>query len=457
MPEREESARSLAQSPATQKARRGALSRPSLWGRDAFRGKRQRYHGQRTRGFLVSRLARACLICALCPGLAAEESLSTMNSSEAVFFAGGGAESPVALLPWFLAGVCLVSLAGNLLLLVVLVHQLRRGATCAANALVLNLCSADLLLGVYCLPTRIIAYSRRSWVLDGFVCKTADWLLHGCLVAKSLTWAAVGHARRKQVASSSSSSPQCLSLSWPRLAGLLAAAWLAALLLPLPHLLFARLEVGGAGSELLSCVFRSPPYASNFMAVFSKVYPLVACLAPAGFAGSCYWRSLRGQRGRRNRLARPSSPQSKRATWVLLGLTLLFQATWLPEWVVWLWERHSQGSPWPPPALVFAAEALVFLDGSLSPAVFLAASGDLRDGLRSLWKKLSCSEGGVEEEGAGRPAGAKPGGEVQEDRDGAAAAVEKVLPDVEHFWKDRRNTSAGEESDPIPWEHQSEP
>ncbi|CAI5784923.1 Gprotein-likeprotein coupled receptor 151-like [Podarcis lilfordi] len=386
-----------------------------------------------------------------------------MNSSQAVFFAGGPQwwRAGSAVLPLLLAGLCLASLAGNLLLLTVLIHELRRGKISPANALVLNLCSADLILVVCCLPTRIATYSRRSWVFGSFVCKATDWLLHGCLVAKSLTWAAVGQARYKHVvsssSSSSSSSSKCLGLSWRRLAGLLASAWLAALLLPLPHLLFTYLEAGGAPGGLLYCVFRSPPYAANFMDVFSKVYPLIAYLAPAGFTFSCYWRALRAQRGgRRNRLAKPGSPQSKKVTWVLLGLTLLFQATWLPAWVAWLWERHSGGGPQPPPALIFAAEVLIFLDGALNPGVFLATSGEFREGLRSLRRGLSCR--GDE---ARRPRSEETPQSLQdlkeeEDRE-AAAAQEKVLPDVEHFWKDRRNTVAGEESDPVPWEHQGDP
>ncbi|XP_033015481.1 G-protein coupled receptor 151-like [Lacerta agilis] len=333
-----------------------------------------------------------------------------MNSSQAVFFAGGPQwwRAGNAVLPLLLAGLCLASLAGNLLLLAVLIHELRRGMISPANALVLNLCSADLILVVCCLPTRIATYSRRSWVFGGFVCKVTDWLLHSCLVAKSLTWAAVGQARYKHVvSSSSSSSSKCLGLSWQRLLGLLASAWLAALLLPLPHLLFTYLEASGAPSGLLYCVFRSPPYAANFMDVFSKVYPLIAYLAPAGFTFSCYWRALRAQKGgRRNRLAKPGSPQSKRVTWVLLGLTLLFQAAWLPAWVAWLWERHSGGGPQTPPALIFAAEVLLFLDGALNPGVFLATSGEFREGLRSLRRGLSCRG-----DGARRPRRAKPGSE----------------------------------------------
>ncbi|XP_053109110.1 G-protein coupled receptor 151-like [Hemicordylus capensis] len=381
--------------------------------------------------------------------------------------AQGGAEVTVVL-PLVLAGLCTAGLAGNLLLLLLLAHQLRRGKSSPAHAWLLNLCAADLGLALYGVPARIAAYARRSWVLGRFVCKTSDWLLQGCLVAKSLSWAAVAHARYRSALSSASC--KCPGWSWRRRAGLLGAAWLAALLLPLPQLLFAEVAPA-ARSGSLACLFQAPGHAATFMDIFSKVYPVVASLVPAGFTCSCYWRALRLRAARKkNRLARPGAgggPPSQKATWALLCLSILFHAMWLPQWVLWLWERHrrpSGQSPAPPAALAVVAELLLFLNSALSPGVFMATSGEFREGLRSLWTALSCRKeaaAAAEEEGPPRagPSRAAAGENPQPLRDlspevVAAAGAEKVLPDVEHFWKDRRNTTAGEESDPVPWEHQ---
>ncbi|KAL8206502.1 UNVERIFIED_CONTAM: hypothetical protein K2H54_006228, partial [Gekko kuhli] len=386
---------------------------------------------------------------------------STMNSSRGAQpwrGAAGGAELTVAL-PSVLAGLCLAGLAGNLLLVAALVSELRRGPgpPPPASALLLNLGSADLLLALACLPARIAAYARRSWPFGGVLCRASDWLLHGCLVAKSLSWAAVGQARHRHhhlPAPPSKGPPP----GWSRahLAGVLASVWAAALLLPLPVLLFSRLEAPPPGQQLLACVFRPPAYAANFMDVFSKVYPLAAYLAPSAFTWACYARARRLQKERsRSRLAKPGGRRSQKATRVLFGLSLLFQALWLPGWVAWLWERHAPPGGSPPPALAYLAEVLVFLDASLRPGVLLATSEELRRGLRGLWVGLDCGR-----RGKGGAGGAGPGETPQPLRDlkpGDAPAPEKVLPDVEHFWKDRRNTAAGEESDPVPWEHQCDP
>uniref|UniRef100_A0A8D0B8L9 G-protein coupled receptors family 1 profile domain-containing protein n=1 Tax=Salvator merianae TaxID=96440 RepID=A0A8D0B8L9_SALMN len=374
------------------------------------------------------------------------------------WWAGGGVETGVVL-PLLLAGVCLATLAANLLLLGVLVHQLRRGKLCSASALVLNLCSADLLLALYCAPPRIATYSRRSWLFGGFLCKTADWLLHGCLVAKSLTWAAVGQAHYRQALPSAK---LCPGVRWWRLAGVAASVWLAALLLPLPQLIFTRLEAGSAPG-LLRCVFQAPVYAANFMDVFAKVYPLLACLVPASFACSCCWRALRARKDhpKQHRLAPPGSPAGQKATLGLLALVLLFQAMWLPEWVVWLWEWHrspqARRGTAPPPALVGTAEVLLFLNGSLSPAVLAATSAELRVGLLGVWTELRCRRGGAGGTGGSASSRAAETSQSLRELQEGEAAADKILPDVEHFWSDRRNTTAREESDPIPWERQDGP
>ncbi|XP_060103412.1 G-protein coupled receptor 151 protein-like [Heteronotia binoei] len=358
-----------------------------------------------------------------------------MNSSQWRWPAGG-VEATVVL-PSVLGGLGAAGAAGNLLLVAVLVYEVRRGKRSAANALLLNVGAADLLLALGCLPPRVAAYARRAWPGGGVLCRADGWLLHGCLVAKSLSWAALSHARYRHHLRSPAKRP-----AWS-LAGLLAAVWGAALLLPLPLLLFGRLEEGGARGRLFDCAFRPPAGAAGFIDVFGKVYPLAAYVAPAAFTWACYGRALRLRErggGGGKRLGRPSH----QVTRTLLGLSLLFQATWLPQWLAWLWERHRGG---PPPALLALAEVLLFLDAACNPAVFAATSGECRAGLRGLCGGLRCR--------GGRGASREPP-QPMRDLDGEAAP-ENVLPDVEHFWKDRRNAAPREESDPVPWEHQCDP
>lgn len=347
-------------------------------------------------------------------------------------------------LAWVLAGLCAAGAAGNGLLLAVLAWEARRGRGAPWGGWLLNVCSADLALALLCLPARVAGHWRRARPAGGLVCRAGAWLLHACLVAKSLSWAAAGRARLHHLRTPAKGR----GWSRARLAAGLAATWATALLLPLPVLLFTRPEGAPAGQPP-SCDLRPPAAAANFMEVFSKVYPLAAFLAPAAFTGACYARALRLHRERQKRPAEAKGgAESPAAPRLLCGLSLLFHATWLPEWLVWLWERHGTPGGAPPRALLFLAEVLLFLNAACNPAVFGAASQDFRQGLASLWTALRCGRG--KEAAAGETPQALRALE-------ADAAPEKVLPDVEHFWKDRRDTGGGEESDPVPWEHQGDP
>nr|XP_033815754.1 G-protein coupled receptor 151-like [Geotrypetes seraphini] len=387
----------------------------------------------------------------------------TMNSSQYLFSAGGLQSSEASrdlalLLPLLLALVGLVGFAGNLLLLAVLLYELRKGKGSAVNVLLAHLCSADLLLVSLCLPVRVVTGARQSWVLGALVCRTADWFLHGCLVAKSFTLAAVGQARYRQVVTP----PKFLRLDRRQLAGLLLFIWSLAFLLPLPHLLFSRTE---RDQERTFCNFEVPPYASNFMNVFSKTYPLLVFALPAAFTVSCYVRALRRRKERRNRAPNPRH-LSRKITSMLLGVSLAFDAMWLPEWVVWTWARHGPlGHLQPHVALMVWAQVVLFLNSTVNPGVFLALSDEFREGFGNVWLAVRCKQpgrdldlAGAGEKGAEMVAGGTPPlRDLQTAPATSSLKEEKVLPDVEHFWQDRRNTTAGEENDPMPWEHQEGP
>ncbi|XP_043401754.1 G-protein coupled receptor 151-like [Chelonia mydas] len=258
-----------------------------------------------------------------------------MNSSQPVPWPGAGLDGTLAL-PLGLAALGLAGLAGNLLLLAVLGQELRRGRGSPPLAGLLHLCGADLLLLLLCAPLRLAAACRRAWPLGAPLCRGSGWLLHAALLAKCFALAAVGRARLQQLAGPA----------------------------PGPHALPGRLEPGPDGPR---CLFQPPPGAAGFMRVFDAAYPLLALLLPAAFTGGCYWRALRA-RGPPGQRPPPPGP----ATRLLLGLSLLFHAAWLPEWGLWLWGRLG-GARLPPAALAGLAQAALFLPGALGPAVLLAA------------------------------------------------------------------------------------
>ncbi|KAG2465831.1 G-protein coupled receptor 151-like [Polypterus senegalus] len=388
--------------------------------------------------------------------------LEIMNTS-LLNFAGGlqlleGLEVTVVV-PVVLAGICLIGLVGNLLVSVVLINNLRQGKCSVVNALAINLGAADLLIILFCIPFRAITYSKQSWVFGSFVCRTTDWFLHSCLLAKSFTLAAMGQARYNYVLNP----PKYFHVQPKRIAGLVFIIWTISVVLPVPHIVFTSLRQGHSGAL---CIFQVPFYASNFINVFSKIYPALAYVIPFVFTAVCYAKTFLKAKLKRNRTPNPR-PHGKRVTLMLSCLSCAYALLWLPEWVAWIWERHSyKEQQKPPTALMILAQVLVFVSCTVNPMILLSMSDEIRDGLASAWSLITCR--GTRDSGETRSPktgenGAEMGSSVihslqdAQTQDKTEIAKDKagiVLPDVEHFWQDRRNTTAVEDNDPIPWEHQ---
>ncbi|MBN3324514.1 GP151 protein, partial [Atractosteus spatula] len=388
-----------------------------------------------------------------------------MNTS-LLDFAGGiqlldGVEVTVVL-PVIFAGICLIGFVGNLLVLVVLIHDFRKGKTSVVNALVVNLSATDLLIVLFCVPVRAVTYSRQSWTLGSFVCKTADWFLHCCLVAKSFTLAAISQARYNYVLNP----PKFIHFYPKRLMGALVTIWTVSIVLPIPHMVFTTLQ---HYKEVDLCIFEVPFYASNFMNVFSKIYPAVAYVIPVIFIVTCYTKAILRTKPRRNKTPNPR-PQSKRITLMLVSVSCAYELMWLTEWVAWVWARHSYSEAHRPPAgFIIFAQVFLYVSSTVNPIILLAMSEDFKDGLGSVWACLTCrgtrGAGGSRSPKTGEngaEVGASvinslqdlgmvsPNAKTEVPRD----ACGKILPDVEHFWQERRNTTAAEDHDPIPWERE---
>ncbi|GCB67977.1 hypothetical protein scyTo_0010330 [Scyliorhinus torazame] len=395
-----------------------------------------------------------------------------MNSSADLLEYAGGfqvleEEELKVALPLVLGVICLVGLAGNAMVVAVLMQDFRRGRSTMVNGLLLIWSCADLLLLLLCLPLRAVTYSKPTWSFGWLLCKSSDYFLHACLSAKSFTLAAVGHARY-QHASNPQKSIHCKCQCVLTLA---CSIWSVALLLPIPHCLFSNIKSSGRGT---SCVLEIPPYASNFMKAFGIAYPLAAYGIPMVFAMTCYIKALLLSKPKRN--GTPNRRyEIRRVTIMLGGLSAAFAVMRLPDWVAWMWARHRKvGSPMPPVALLVLAQVVLFANCTVNPLVFLALSEDFKEGLRRLWPLARCRKarrGRADGQGAAAPTlGEKaesalamgnssaphprtlPTISGREDVIICRDVAQCIPPDVQHFWQDRKNATAPENNDPIPWE-----
>ncbi|KAM8848636.1 G-protein coupled receptor 151 [Synchiropus picturatus] len=382
------------------------------------------------------------------------------------------------LVPGVLGVICVLGVACNLMAAAIVCSSAHKGKLSLINSLIFNLMLADGLLLLFSLPLRAASYCRSSWTLGWMVCKTSDWFLQSCMAAKSFTVAVLAQACYRYV----SNPTKQVSIHLGSILVLLFFVWVSACAAATPQWLFAALHEGVPGPL---CVLAVPPEAQHFMLVYIKAYPLGVYCAPLSWALLYFWKAY-GQCQRRSSRTQNLRTQirSRKLTLMLFSLTVAMALLWLPQWVVWVWERHlaetetEGGKPGPTPPLLFTllAQLLTFSLSVVNPLIVLSLSEEFREGYRGLWRRLTLRKQlpSKPHSGPHNPTSLKspcprPETSGQLLRDSAPFAADSsalpqpeqpreadgtVLPDVEQFWHERETGANADENDPVPWEHQ---
>ncbi|KAM3866745.1 G-protein coupled receptor 151 [Diretmus argenteus] len=399
------------------------------------------------------------------------------------------------LVPVILGVICILGLACNLTAMGILVSNARKGKLSLINSLIFNLMCADGLVLAFTVPLRAAAYSKASWTLGWAMCKTADWFLQSCMAAKSITVAVMAKACYRYV----SNPTKQVNFHMGSISVVLFFTWLSACSVTIPHWLFATLQRESRG---LVCVLVVPPKARDFMSVYVKAYPLGVFCAPLCFALLYFWKAY-GRCQRRSSKTQNLRAQirSRKLTLTLFSLTVAMAILWLPQWVLWVWERHlaekeNEGTQplmsSPPLLLSLSAQLLTFSLSLVNPLIVISLSEEFREGYWGLWRRLTLRKrssptpkpgphnptahkspcprpensgqprgdrglGLTSRQGPGRAVQPQPeqGGGGGKEAEGISLKDGIVLPDVEQFWQERETGSLTEENDPMPWEHQS--
>ncbi|KAG7517933.1 putative G-protein coupled receptor 151 [Solea senegalensis] len=398
------------------------------------------------------------------------------------------------LVPTILGLICILGVACNITAMVILFSNAHKGKLSLINSLLFNLMFADGLVLVFAMPFKAAFYSKGSWDLGWVVCKTADWFLQSCMAAKSFTVAVLANACYRYV----SNPTKQVSIHIGSILVVLFFIWVSACSVTMPHWLFATLQ---RGIHELVCELMVPPEARYFMAVYVKAYPLLVYCAPLSFALMFFWKAY-GQCQRRSSKTQNLRTQirSRKLTLMLFSLTVAMAILWLPQWVVWVWERHitekeiEGAQPFlssPPLLLILSAQLLTFSISLVNPLIVLSLSEEFREGYRGLWRRLTLRKqlppkpypgphnptslqspcprpetsvqlrGESFSTGSGRNAPSQPeqsggrGGRGETDVDRVSLKDGIVLSDVEQFWHGRETGTNAGENDPVPWEHES--
>lgn len=398
------------------------------------------------------------------------------------------------LLPAILGVIGVLGVACNLTAMVILFSNAQRGKLSLINSLVFNLMFADGLVLVFSVPFRAASYTKASWSLGWVVCKTADWFLHSCMAAKSFTISVMAKACYHYV----SNPTKQVSIHLGAILVVFFFIWLAACSVTIPLWLFSGLQ---REIRRFVCLLIVPPEARDFMSVYVKAYPLGVYCAPLSVSLMYFWKAY-GQCQRRSSKTQNLRTQirSRRLTLMLFSLTVATVLLWLPQWVVWVWERHVAEketvgaqplvAPLPLP-LSLSPQLLIFSLSLVNPIIVLSLSEEFREGYRGLWRRLTLRKRppskakpephqptGIHSacprrepfsqlqgerrlgwnsrqgpSGEGQPEPEQQGGGREADTASLKEGI--VLPDVEQFWQERETGSHREENDPVPWEHQS--
>uniref|UniRef100_A0A665WCU3 GPCR-2037 n=1 Tax=Echeneis naucrates TaxID=173247 RepID=A0A665WCU3_ECHNA len=340
------------------------------------------------------------------------------------------------LVPAILGVLCVLGVASNLTAMAILLSNAHKGKLSLINSLIFNLMFADGLVLIFSMPFRAASYSKASWNLGWVVCRTAEWFLQSCMAAKSFTVAVMAKACYHYV----SNPTKQVSIHLGSILVVLSFIWLSACSVTIPHWMFATLQ---REIHRVVCVVMVPPEARNFMTVYVKAYPLGVYCAPLSFALMYFWKAY-GQCQHRSSKTQNLRTQirSRKITLMLFSLTAAMAILWLPQWVVWVWERHiaekeiEGAQPLlssPPCLLTLSAQLLTFSLSLVNPLIVLSLSEEFRERYRGLWRRLTLRK--------------QPPKKPNSRKDGI------VLPDVEQFWHDRETGSNTDENDPVPWEH----
>lgn len=361
--------------------------------------------------------------------------LETALNACFVRFDGGiqqlDSEHTEVILSALFASICAAGLAGNVLVLVTLIRNIMV-KRCASDIVVMlaNLTGTDLLILAVCAATRLVTYYNQTWTL--LVCRTAEWLQHGCLAAKSLTLAVTSRERYHSDCGSQLKLKAVLLIA--------TSIWGFGLALPVVEIMFSKLQVKGNFSL---CVTELPSHSSDFMRVYSKVYTLVVYAFPVIFSAACHARAIFRITG--GHVARAVRRTESRVA--LLSVTAANALLLLPEWTLWTWTRHRPHETCQTPvALLILAQVSTYLASASSPAILLSLFVPLRENLACLVCRRASWDGKTERRAVA--VGALDDGRVIQ----SEALSRRPLPDVEHFWTSRRNTVASDNTNPLPWE-----
>ncbi|CAH1267245.1 GALR2 [Branchiostoma lanceolatum] len=290
------------------------------------------------------------------------------------------------IVPVIFASIILVGVAGNILVMVVLLCK-KEHIQNTTNIFILNLSIADLLFLIFCGPFQTYLFSGDSWIFGTFLCKFVHYgnytnmiaSIYNLLVMSVDRYIAIVHAIKSR------------EIRNPRYAWIVESViWSMSLLMAIPIAIAYKTESAGGYTrdeqEVLVCMDSWNTWSER-VSYFTTLF--VCCyVIPLLCISLCYIllvRSLqdRPRHGQQN--------TKKKVTKMVTVVVIMFAVCWFPHWMILMWNMYAD-FPFTMATFVLRmlANTLMYLNSCCNPFIYAFMSKNFRKGFhKAVTGKLS--------------------------------------------------------------------
>ncbi|KAI8516123.1 receptor [Branchiostoma belcheri] len=306
----------------------------------------------------------------------------TLN--ETTSWAGRTVHLPIVayLAPPLYGIIFLVGFVGNSLVIYVVARfaEMRN----VTNYFIMNLAVTDLAFLVFCVPFTAASYILPSWVFGLSMCKFVHYMMQVTAQATCLTLAIMSIDRYCAIVHPIGS----LGFRKRRIAIVLnICTWIASFLLALPVVLYYELVPIPWFGIRTFCrpVWPSPSFEQGYMiytVLITYFIPLVVCAVMCGFILKRLWNRFKTSETR----PRNHALQTRRISFMVIGVVVLFTLCWLPNHALNLWRMVNIKNKVTTTVYYLKVIALFlsYANSAINPFVYTFVGENFRNCLRQM-------------------------------------------------------------------------
>ncbi|XP_035689589.1 G-protein coupled receptor 54-like [Branchiostoma floridae] len=281
--------------------------------------------------------------------------------------------------------IFLVGFVGNSLVIYVVARfaEMRN----VTNYFIMNLAVTDLAFLVFCVPFTAASYVLPSWVFGLSMCKFVNYMMQVTTQATCLTLTILSIDRYCAIVHPIGS----LGFRKRRIAIVLnICTWIASFLLALPMVIYYKLVPISWYGIRTYCrpVWPFPAFEQGYMiytVLITYFIPLVVCAVMCGFILKRLWSRFKTSETR----PRNHTLQTRRISFMVIGVVVLFSLCWLPNHALNLWRMVNIRNKVTTTVyyLKIIALFLSYANSAVNPFVYTFVGENFRNCLRQMCQR----------------------------------------------------------------------